>query len=391
MPNKPMKVVIFLFLIAALCSCGSKSSTSEPSGLIELKVDTFSISVKQFETMGLRFTSPIERDLKPEIYANGVITSMPNSRASVSVNIESKVEHVFIRAGMKVKKGQPLFSMTSLDLLELQDKYAVAISEVELYKAEFERQTKLLENKVGALVEYQNARSKLQVATSNARTLKKKLEVLGINPDSTISKTGEMSSVFTVFAPIDGQIYKANAKVGDVIEDHDILAEIVNTELLQAEIYVFESNLTQVKEGQEVDIEFISHSIAPIKGKVTYITRVIDPATRAFTLQVDFKNPKDSKILPDMNIRGKIIGTDSVLTSHTVPLTALIKAQDSYYAFFAQEKADRIVFRKRKVQVGNIDSQYAQLMYIVGNPILADKNLLLLESEFNRLNVALSN
>ncbi len=386
-----MRIIVLFVAIVALFSCESSQKDSEPSGLVELKVDTFSLSIKQFEMMGLKFTAPQERDLRPEIIANGVIASLPNSRASVSVNIESKVERVYIRTGMKVKKGQPLFSMTSLDLLELQDKYAVSISEVELFRAEFERQTKLLENKVGALVEYQNARSKLQVANSNARTLRKKLEVLGINPDSTVSKTGEMTSIFTVFAPIDGQVYKLNAKVGDVIENHDILAEIVNTELLQAEVYVFESNLTQVAEGQEVIIDFTNHLTESLKGKVTYITRVIDPATRAFTLQVDFKNPDGNKILPDMNIRCRITGKDSMLTPATVPITALLQEGDAYYAFFAQDKGDRIVFRKRKMQVGRKDAQFAELLYITGNPTLADRNLLLLENEFKRLNVALSN
>ncbi len=386
------KVLLYtLILFAYACSNSEDENVQLSAGLIDAEVDTFSLSVRQIEMMGISLTTPYERDLRPEIYANGVITSLPNSRASISVNIEAKVEKIFIREGMSVKRGQRLFSMSSLELLELEDQYVVARSEVELYKAEFERQAKLLENKVGSLADYQNARSKLQVANSSARSLRKKLEVLGINPDSIVSNSGEMTALFTVYSPIDGQVYKVNAILGSIVTDDVVLAEIVNTDQLQAEVYVFESNLTQVKEGQEVALDFTNHSLPTLKARITYITRVIDPSTRAFSLQVDFDKPKGVSILPDMHIRARITGKDSVFSPATVPITALIQEGESYYAFFAVEHKDRLIFRKRKVQVGRKDSQYAELLYLTGNPSLANNNLLLLDNEFKRLNIALSN
>ncbi|CAI8209118.1 MAG: Cobalt-zinc-cadmium resistance protein CzcB [Arcobacter lacus] len=101
-----------------------------------------------------------------------------------------------------------------------------------------------------------------------------------------------------VKAPNDGLIIKKTIKVGEMAMPS--VPAIILSDLTSLEIKtdIPESNLNDIKLGQEVDV-YISSIDLKTKGKIKAIIPNVNSTTHSFILKISFEN-KDKKIYPGM-------------------------------------------------------------------------------------------
>ncbi len=385
--NRFISYILFSLTAVAAASCSGKQETAANDPEIR-QVEFVELTPQQLKTMEIQMITPGTQPIVSNIYLNGKVTSLPNLSASVSSNIEGKVEKVFVAKGSLVRKGQPLMVLSSMQLIELQNEYLAAKSEVDFFAVEFKRQEELLKNNVGALADFQVTEAKYNAAMSREKALRAKLQLLDIDADQFKNpKTSVIAPSVTIKSPIDGYITDLPVTVGMLASVQTKLAEIVDNSQLYAEIFVYEKDLDLISEGQEVEIDFINNAFENVMGKVMSISRAINTETRAITAFVQFAAPKGALILPGMNVRAVVLNKEGTKGAVTVPTSSLMKEDDQTYIFAGENQPNpqgKLKIVKYKVEVGSTSDTLAEIIFPNGTPpniVVAKSNVMVLETQ----------
>lgn len=351
------------------------------------------ISDSSLQLMDVKIGEVESKIIQSYVYLNGKVVSLPNYRASVSSDIEGKVDQFFVKEGSYVKKGEPLIALRSMALVQLQSDYVEAKSQNDFLAIEFSRQEELMKNKVGALADFQVTEAKYKAARSKLSALAAKLRLLGVDPAAIESPNrAEMSSTLIIRAPIDGFVYKIFVVVGTLATTDIILAELVNTEEMMADVFVYDNDLDEVSEGEEVHIDFINHLYPSVHGKIIHMSRAFDPETRSVTAHVGFRAPEGKLILPDMTVRCVLPRKVSQVPGPTVPRGAILTEEDHDFVFVtypSEKKGGDNVFYKERILIPAQNEEEAQIRF--ANEIrpgfrVVVSNVLIVENQRKKLN-----
>jgi membrane fusion protein, heavy metal efflux system len=377
-----MKNLAILLFILSLTSCGEKKAASIAT---DENTTVVSIADSSLVLMEVQLTPPEIKQVESNIYLAGKVMAIPNFRASVSTDISGKIDNIMVREGTYVKKGMPLMSLRSMEVIELQNQFFEARAQRDFLQLEFKRQEELIKNNIGALVDFQTTESKLRAAESKVNALQAKLMLLGYTKE--FINNPEVATDVIIRAPIDGYVFKLPVQIGMLATTDVTLAEIVNNRELMADVFVYDKDLDNISEGQPVEIDFITHSYPSVIGSVAHISRAIDPQTKAVTVHVKFTAPPDKLVLPDMSVRCVIVKKESLTPKLTVPLAAILTEEDHqfvYVSFTNESKNKETKLHKYRVSLGNQNEKNVQIDFAnepSGNYRIVTRNVMIVENE----------
>ncbi len=122
---------------------------------------------------------------------------------------------------------------------------------------------------------------------------------------------------YDVTSSIDGTILELHMTPGELIGDAQHIVMIANLNNVWAELNIYQQDLGKVKVGQNVEITS-PHSKTVFKGKLFYISPIVDEATRTAVARVKLNN-RNGIWKPGMFVSG------SVLTNHKTVKIAVPK------------------------------------------------------------------
>ncbi|TAG56019.1 MAG: efflux RND transporter periplasmic adaptor subunit [Cytophagales bacterium] len=390
-----MKISIyFLSILLIFNACTEETHTEVKVSETEKLAISLPISKEQIALMEIKLKTLEEKLIYPSIMANGVVKPKPNHEAVVTPRISGMLDKIFILEGNYVKKGDAMFSISSPELILIQQDFMNACVNVQLFQRDFERQTELKKNNIGSTSDFQLAESKFLAAISMKKSLEQKVKLLGLNVENlTNPTTAKIVSEKIVFAPLEGFINKLTAKIGMSVDPITTLAEIIDLTELHADIYCYEKDLALVGENQQVEIIFVNKNIPSTKGKIFRISRTVDKDTRSIVIHSVFKAPKGFLIMPEMAITAKILGINAGKNSKTVPLTSIFDEAEQSYVFYTSNKDTSKVmkFYKAKVKLGASDGNNVEINFeqvVPHNILIATTNVSNLQSEFAKFESA---
>ena len=108
----------------------------------------------------------------------------------------------------------------------------------------------------------------------------------------------------TITAPISGIISMRNTDLGGMAAPQSPIFEVVDMDVVKAEVSIVESDLHKIKVGYEalVSVDALQE---PMSGKVTLISPTLDKMTRTTMVEISIEN-KDHKLRPGMFARAKV-------------------------------------------------------------------------------------
>jgi cobalt-zinc-cadmium efflux system membrane fusion protein len=372
--------LLLLFVVGLMASCTSeeKKEEKEESPFMEL-------NAKQLQTMNINLAPPEKKNLLPIILATGKVITKPNSSAIVSSNIEGKIEKIMVVQGQQVRKGQPLFAISSMPLIELQQTYLAARNEAAFLKIDFERQAELIRNNIGALSEYQLTQSRYKTARNLEESISEKLKLLGVDLDQLRNEeNSNVVSQIYIKSPIDGSVFKIPVTLGQSIAGETELAEIINLSQLHADIDVYEKDIDQISINQEASIEFVNQSIPRVTGKVEQIVKSIDPDSRSIPVFISFDTPENSSVLPEMRVKVSITGKNNKEKTYVLPKSALLQEGELFYIYTATQKDSLYVFKKIKIGEGDSNNTETEIVFseaLPENVYIVQNNVYLIDTE----------
>jgi RND family efflux transporter MFP subunit len=387
--NQRNKSIVFFISIVILAACSGKKKDQSAS-LSQEDSNSVLISDSSLMLMDVQLSKPDVRLIESNIYLAGKVIAAPNNRASVSSDIEGKVERIFVNEGNFIKKGTPLMTLRSMALIELQNQYSEAKSQLDFLVLEYKRQEELMKNRIGALVDFQNTDSRYKAAMSKVNALQAKLQALGFSKE--FIDNPEVATQLTIRSPIDGYVFQLPVQLGVLATTDMTLAEIVNLDELMADVFVYDKDLDNVVEGQNVEIDFITHSYPSVIGTVAHISRAIDPQTKAVTVHVKFKAPAGKLVLPEMSIRCVVIKKESLQPKLSVPRSAILDEDDHSYVYVSylnNKPKSQSELHKLRVIKSNQNEEWVQIAFAnepKGDYKIVSKNVAIVENERKKRN-----
>lgn len=241
------------------------------------------------------------------------------------------LQQVYVTEGQNVTKGQTL---GKIDDGGLSSQLAQMETQAALAKTTFERQQNLWNQKIGSEIQFLQAKTNYNAQLKAVAQMK-----------SQLAKT-------VIRAPFTGTIDDIVTEKGSVVGPGTPVMRIVSLNNMYLEAEVPEKNISSVKKGSDVIVDFPVLN-ETLNTKITQVSNYINPENRSFSIQVAVPN-KNGKIKP--NLTSKIQIKDySNLKAIIVPINIISEnAEGEQYLYIADNlnKDGNAVAKKVIVKTG---------------------------------------
>lgn len=329
--NRSLYYLFILTLAVTICACGNKSSeeTAEEDHHEEAS-NTVELTQGQFDNAGITLGQIERRQISGTIKVNGVLDVPPQNLVSISAPMGGFLRSTDLLQGARVRKGQIIAKIENLDFIQLQQDFLDAQAQVDLAKADYERQQQLASENVNSAKVLQQAKSAFTSAQAKYSGLTEKLKVLSIN--ATEVTATKISSTINLYSPITGYVTQVNANIGKFVNPTDVIFEIVDTEHLHAELIVFEKDVPKLKIGQKVRFTLANET----KDRMATVYLIGREISADRTIQIHCHiDVEDKELLPGMYLKASVETGGAEVPS--LPDEAIIDFQGEKYVFVATE------------------------------------------------------
>lgn len=347
-----------IFTSAFMLSCGSETASIEETTLVEAAEGNTVVTEAQFEFGEMEFGTFARQPFHRVINTTGMLDVPPENKSTVTAYFGGYVKEISLLEGQKITKGQTLFTLENPDYIQVQQDFLEAKSQLTYLESDYERQKALAKDKVNAEKTYLKAESDYQVMLTRYESLKKKLALMNIDPNTL--NPSNLRSTIAVKAPISGYVTSVLATKGMFLNPSDIAVTIMNMEHLHVELNIFEQDLRRVAIGQEVAFS-LQNNPTQYKAVVHLINKAIDPEKRTVNIHCHLVNENDASVFtPGMYVEAAIYASsDSTLA---LPKDAVISVEDKQYILVKKNRtAEGFELERREVKVGQASDTYIEI------------------------------
>ncbi len=293
------------------------------------------------QNMGVR-TAPVERrSLSREIRTVGRVDYNEKRVKHVHTKMKGWVESLSVDfTGEEVKKGAPLLSIYSPELVSTQEEYLLALK----YKKSLGQST---------------IESIAEGADSLLASTRKRLELWDITPRqiAALERRGSVKKTLTLHSPTKGVVTHKMVQEGMYVEPGMNLYTIADISQVWVYADIYEYELPWLRVGQEAEMTLSYLRGRTFQGRITYIYPFLDKKTRTVKVRMEFDNP-DWELKPDMyaNVKVQSVVSEATLV---VPVEAVLRSGERDVVIVMKESGK---FLPRNVQIGAEGEGYYQIL-----------------------------
>jgi membrane fusion protein, heavy metal efflux system len=325
-------------LVSLLASCTRETKAAPTKEEVAIDPNVFETDHPEL----FKTAKVASRQMPTVLTANGTITPDVNRTIHVTSLGGGRVAELKVKLGDAVQKGQTLLIISSPDLASAFSDYQKAVADEQLSKRGLDRAQLLYDKGAIAEKDLQTAQDAEQKALVDVHTTEQRVRVLGGDP-------AHPSSMLDLRAPISGTIVEQNVAGFEGIKSLDNTPNLFTiADLSQVWVVcdVFENDLGDVHIGDPAEIRLNAFPERILKGTVTDISRVLDPATRTAKVRIVLRNG-DGQLRPGM-FAVATFRSRKTRPGLVVPGTAVMRLHDKDW-IFRHEGNNR--YRRVEVQV----------------------------------------
>lgn len=317
-------------------SAGAKDEHGKEEGHLKL-------SAQEKETAGLKVEELVAQPVADQVTLTATIKANQDRIAHVAPRVSARLVKVMANLGDKVRGGQSMAQLDSLELGEAHSVYQQARSQLALATADYERAQKLKADDIIPDKEFLRTRSEFEKAKASQRAALDRLRLL----DSGHSE-GEQGapSEFPLRAPFAGTVIEKNAVLGELAQPDKSLFTVADLSNLWIEANLFEKDLSRVRVGAPAIVTVSAYPGEEFRGKLTYISNTVDKETRAVVARVEVPNV-DGRLKPEMFATASI-DTGTSAKALAIPQEAVLMLNGQPTVFVVEGDA----FEARPIETG---------------------------------------
>jgi Cu(I)/Ag(I) efflux system membrane fusion protein len=239
---------------------------------------------EQRQAIGLTYGLVERRSIEKTIRTVGRFDYDERKLAAVTLKISGYVKDLFVDyTGKAVRKGEPLFTIYSPELVSAEQEYLLAIR----------NQRELGASRVPGAAE--SAASLLRA--SRQRLL---LWDVGEHELRALEEAGEPRLHETIHSPASGIVIEKMIVAGQSVQAGATLYKIADLSTIWVYADVYEYELPFVKVGQKAEIRLSYAPGRSFAARVAYIYPTLDPKTRTVKVRFELPNTPDDLLRPEM-------------------------------------------------------------------------------------------
>ncbi len=259
------------------------SSTPAAATPTETPLAPIQLSPERLQSIAVTTGEVEQKTVEDQIRTTGNVAVDETRLAYVQVRFSGYIQKVFADATYQhVRKGQPLFTIYSPDLVATEREYLVAKQN-----------------------QQQGAASTVPGVASSAVSLveatTERLQQWGI-PDNEISRlesTGKVQQDLEIDSPVSGYITDREALPNKYVQPDTRLYTVADLSTVWAFAQVFQDDLGRVRVGAPATLTVDTYPGRMFSGRVDFVYPDIDPTTRTARVRLVFPNP-NLKLTPGM-------------------------------------------------------------------------------------------
>lgn len=290
--------------------------------MTEIPSDTVVVSPERQQISGVRFGPVRFQNLERIIRTVGRLDFDEKKISTVNPKIGGWIEELYVDyTGKMVRKGQPLLSIYSPELVSTQEEYLLALKAKKILSA-----SPIADISGGGESLLQAARRRLLLWDITPKQIE------------TLEKTGEIKKTMVLYAPADGFVMEKMAFKGMSLMPGVTLFKIGDLSTIWVIADIYEYELPFIKIGDKARITLAYFPGESFEGTATYIYPSLDPKTRTAKVRFDLPNP-EFKLKPEMwaNVELKIplgrklvVPEDAVMDSGTMQMVFVDRGQGHF-------------------------------------------------------------
>jgi len=325
------------------------------------------ISRDRQQMMGVTVEEAKLMNLEDSIRTVGRIVPDETRSHQVHTKFEGFIEELFVDyVGKFVRRGQPLFSIYSPELVATQKEYLLALR---------------AQDQFGPL-----GSSPALAGIDLLGSARQRLSLWDISADqiAQLEKSGQPAKALTIYSLVTGFVTAKTAVQGMRVMPADSLYDIIDLSTIWVLADVYESNLPFVRMGQPAEVRLSYQPGKVWKGRVTYLYPTVEEKTRTVKVRLEFPN-SDGALKPEMYADVEFKG--SLGKALAVPESAVLSTGERALVFVAKGEG---VFEPREVTTGMKVRNYYEIKsgLSAGEKVATGANFLL-DSE-SKLKAAIS-
>jgi RND family efflux transporter MFP subunit len=289
------------------------------------------ISPQRLQSIGVKLGRVQRKEITDEINTAGNVALDETRLSYVQVRFPGFIQKVFADATYQyVRKGQPLFTMYSPDIVATEREYLVAR----------QNQKEVAHSSIPGVAS--GAASLLEAAIERLKQWQVPQTEIG-----RLESTSEVGQEIEIDSPVSGYITERKAYPSTAVQPDMRLYGIADLSTVWVNAQVFQNDLAQVKVDAPATITADTYPGRSFTGRVDFIYPDVDMATRTARVRIVLQNP-DPPLSPGMFV--KVSFKSPMGEQLIIPASGVLQSGTRQIAFVNRSDG---YLEPREVQLGN--------------------------------------
>ncbi len=312
------------------------------------------------QLIGVKTAVVAKQQLESAIRAVGRVDYDEQGIAHVNLRISGWVEDLFVDyTGQPVRKGEPLFTLYSRELVTAQEEYLLALG----------TQDQIQDSPLSEV---------RQQATQMVETARDRLRLWTLTDDqiTELARRGKPQTYVTIFSPIGGHVVDKKVFKGMFVEPRMTVYSIADLSTVWVQAEIFEYEVPFVRVGQSATLTLDAYPGESFHGQVAYMYPYLNKEARTVKVRLEFPNPI-------LRLKPNMYGTVRIRVDRgsrlAVPDQAVLDSGMRKVVFVVRGEG---VFEPRQVTLGpKVGPYYEVLEGLVEGERIVTSGTFLLDSE----------
>ncbi len=271
-----------------------------------------------------------KRELVNSITLTGQVDFNQDNVVRIYPMISGNIQDIKVVLGDYVHEGQLLGVVKSMEMAGYSNDLINAETNLNVAQKNLDKTKDMLQSGLASVADSLSAEAAFQQAKSELNRVNRVLKING----------GNTSGELEVKAPISGFLVEKNVNNNTTIraDNGNNLFTISNLKNVWIWANVYESNISNIHLGDQVDVSTLSYPGRNFPGKVDKIMNVLDPSNKVMKVRVVLDNP-DYILKPQMFASVTVVNREHrqclSISSH-----ALIFDHSQYYVLIYSSRSD---------------------------------------------------
>ncbi|MEE9372018.1 MAG: efflux RND transporter periplasmic adaptor subunit [Saprospiraceae bacterium] len=362
-------VILFTILFSSCFHSHDSHDHGEEEKTENKAKDELELNAIQIKNIGLKYGKVTNRNINSVLKLTGRIEMPSSGKAIVGAKLSGQVVKVHVKAGDQVKKGQTIYTLENLDIIEWQEDLQQAQADLTYINKEVQRQKELSDQSLAPLKKYEMAIAQQRKMQINIKAKRSKLQSLGLQSADLQS----FRSTYAIKAPANGMIQHLLGSVGEYVDATTHLAEIVNNDHLHLHLLAYGAEVSLLQKGQKIVFFIQSRPEKLLDAEVKWINSIVDENKNSYDVHAEIIGNLKGLIAGEF-IEARIINQERKVA--TLPLAAITSDKGINYIFIKEEvHEDGTHFKKIKIMTGEKDLGYVEVKSI--DPVTDDMDIVI--------------